>query len=60
MNIVTAQLTPLIPILSTKPISKPELVKKALQSSVRRGVINLLELIDFTEAYTNGKEIVLK
>lgn len=60
MNIVTAQLTPLMPILSAKPISKPEFVKKAQSISVRKGIVNLLQLIDFKEAFTNGKEVVLQ
>lgn len=60
MNIVTAQLTPLMPILSENPITKPEFVKRAQETSVRKGIINLLELIDFQHAFTNGKEIVLQ
>lgn len=59
MNIVTAQLQPLQPILSSNPISKKEFVQKAHQTSVRKGVINLLELINFKEAYCSGDEIVL-
>lgn len=60
MNIITAQLTPLMPILSENPISKPEFIKKAHETSTRKGIVNLLELIDFQHAYRHGDEIVLK
>lgn len=60
MNIVTAQLTPLKPILSSTPIAKRELVKKAHETTIRKGIINLLEFIDFKEAYCKGEEIVLQ
>jgi len=60
MNLITAQLTPLSPLLSPDPIPKDELVQKARQSNTKRSVVNLLEMIDFGEAYLHGKEIVLK
>ncbi|HXR84315.1 MAG TPA: hypothetical protein VN722_08405 [Hanamia sp.] len=60
MNIITAQLTSLSPLLSKDPIPKREFVQKAHTFTKRRGVVNLLEMIEFNEAFLLGDEIVLK
>lgn len=60
MNIVTAQLTPLSPLLSKDPIPKREFVQKARSYKSKRGIVNLLEMIEFNEAFLMGDEIVLK
>lgn len=60
MNLITAQLTPLSPLLSKDPIPKREFVQKAHSFKTKRGIVNLLEMIEFNEAYLMGDEIVLK
>lgn len=60
MNIITAQLTSLSPLLSKEPMPKREFVQKAHTSKSKRGVVNLLEMIEFNEAFLMGGEIVLK
>lgn len=60
MNIITAQLTPLTPLLSKDPMPKREFVKKAHAFTDKRGLANLLEMIEFNEAHLSGNEIVLK
>lgn len=52
MNIITAQLTSLSPLLSV--------VQKAHTFKTKRSVLNLLEMIEFNEAFLMGEEIVLK
>lgn len=60
MNIITAQLTSLSPLLSKEPMPKREFVQKAHSFTNKRGILNLLEMIEFNEAYLMGEEIVLK
>jgi hypothetical protein len=60
MNIITAQLSSLSPLLSKEPMPKREFVQKAHGVKSKRGVVNLLEMIEFDEAYLQGEEIVLK
>lgn len=60
MNIITSQLACLSPLLTSEPIAKREFVKKARTYNSKRGVVNLLEMIEFSEAYLCGEEIVLK
>jgi hypothetical protein len=60
MNIITAQLTALSPLLSKEPMPKREFVKKAHTFTKRRSIVNLLEMIEFNEAFLLGDEIVLK
>ena len=60
MNIITAQLTSLSPLLSKDPMPKREFVQKAHSYSAKRSVLNLLEMIEFNEAFLQGEEIVLK
>jgi hypothetical protein len=60
MNIITAQLSSLSPLLSKEPMPKREFVQKAHGVKSKRGVVNLLEMIEFDEAYLQGDEVVLK
>lgn len=60
MNIITAQLTSLSPLLSKEPMPKREFVQKAHTFKTKRSVLNLLEMIEFNEAFLMGEEIVLK
>lgn len=59
MNIITAQLTPFSSLLSKERMPKSEFVKKAHASTAKRGLVNLLEMIEFNEAFLSGDEVVL-
>lgn len=60
MNLITAQLTPLSPLLSKEPMPKSEFVKKAHSYTTKRGLVNLLEMIEFNEAFLMKGEVILK
>jgi len=59
MNIITAQLQPLAKILGETPVPKDEFVKKAHEACKKKGIVNLLQMIEFRLAYRVGDEIVL-
>ena len=60
MNIITAQLTSLSPLLSKDPMPKREFVQKAHTFTKKRSLLNLLEMIEFNEVFLIGDDIVLK
>jgi len=60
MNTLTQQLKPLAFLLGRDTISKKELIRKAnIYAGSNRSLLNLLEMLPFSNAHREGENIIL-